>query len=393
MRLLRRLWERMRGAPRGGIVPAWQVPLGQLPAVTFEELAKIYLKDPTARAAIDFLTDEAVGAGFYTTSEVPRAKDVIDDFCEAVDLDNKLQVIGREVVGLGNSFVRKDPKPDVIDELTILPITSVEKILGNAQGKPLRLKQTMTYGGGEIDFKNIIHFCYSPVNREYFGSGLLRTVAERMALPDGEIRQSFIEMKGRMQAAMIDQFEKFSAPNEMWTIEGLSDEKLGDFQSALKNMPKKGARWASSLKGDIKLAVAERARSFDAYIENVMNEFYLALQTPLPKLFTTPGFTEASARAALEMHERRVRGLQRYIKRTVEKEIFEVILRQHNLNPANAKVRLNWGAPEVPELKIADMLKAFELGAIRTDEIRKNLIKAGWELWEPEKPPAAPAET
>ena len=34
------------------------------------------------------------------------------------------------------------------------------------------------------------------------------------------------------------------------------------------------------------------------------------------------------------------------------------------------------------EIKLSDMLKAFELGAVRWDELRKNLAKSGWELWE-----------
>jgi len=33
-------------------------------------------------------------------------------------------------------------------------------------------------------------------------------------------------------------------------------------------------------------------------------------------------------------------------------------------------------------VEIGDILKAFELGAIRRDELRKNLAKSGWELWE-----------
>ena len=31
-------------------------------------------------------------------------------------------------------------------------------------------------------------------------------------------------------------------------------------------------------------------------------------------------------------------------------------------------------------MELSDMLKAFELGAVRRDELRKNLAKSGWEL-------------
>ena len=39
----------------------------------------------------------------------------------------------------------------------------------------------------------------------------------------------------------------------------------------------------------------------------------------------------------------------------------------------------------MPELLVSDQLKAFELSVIRRDELRKMLVKQGWELWEPEE--------
>lgn len=395
MRPLHRIWEKIRGGGGGAVSPAWQAPLGTGPAVGFKDMVAIYLKDPTARAAIDFLADQAVGIGFFTTAETPRAKDVVDEFCGQIDLDGKLQIGAREIIGYGNSFWEMKPYPK-IEKVVILPITSVDKIVRDVAGKPLTVNQTATFGGNKIPAKKIIHFLYNPVNREAFGSGLLRTVAESMVLGDGETREPFYKMKAKMQSAMINTFDKFGAPNELWTFKGLSDKKLDEVTKNLTTMPKSGARWAANVEGNIKLAVAERARSFDAYVDNIMNEYYIGLQTPLPKLFTTPGFTEASARAALELHERRVRGLQRYIKRMVERFIFVPIVKQAGLDPMKAEVRLNWGIPEVPELLVADLLKAFELGAIRTEEFRKMMTRvAGWELWEevkPEEQPPAPGK-
>jgi hypothetical protein len=50
-----------------------------------------------------------------------------------------------------------------------------------------------------------------------------------------------------------------------------------------------------------------------------------------------------------------------------------------------AKVRLNWGSPETPELVPADLIHAAQLGLIRPEEFRKNAIKFGWELWDAPK--------
>ena len=56
--------------------------------------------------------------------------------------------------------------------------------------------------------------------------------------------------------------------------------------------------------------------------------------------------------------------------------------RQANFSPLYAKVRLNWGSPETPELMPADLIHAAQLGLIRPEEFRKNAVKFGWELWE-----------
>jgi macrodomain Ter protein organizer (MatP/YcbG family) len=77
-----------------------------------------------------------------------------------------------------------------------------------------------------------------------------------------------------------------------------------------------------------------------------------------------------------------IKPVQRYIKRQVEREIFDVVLVQEGYNPAEVKIRLNWGIPKEPETSMADMLRAAELGFVSAEEFRKNAIKLGWELWE-----------
>ncbi len=100
------------------------------------------------------------------------------------------------------------------------------------------------------------------------------------------------------------------------------------------------------------------------------------------RVISTPGFTEASANAALDLQDMLIKPIQRYIKRQVERDIFAPILHQANFNPLGARVRLNWGSPETPELVPSDLIHAAQLGLIRPEEFRKNAVKFGWELWE-----------
>jgi hypothetical protein len=122
----------------------------------------------------------------------------------------------------------------------------------------------------------------------------------------------------------------------------------------------------------------------------MINQFYLGCETPLPRLFSTPGFTEASARAALELQDMLIDPVQRMVKRRVEREVFAVIVRQVGFDAVKAGVRLNWGSPETPEITAADLIAAATATPplIRPDEFRKNAVKFGWELWDQNPKPS-----
>jgi hypothetical protein len=378
---LKGFYGRLRQGDKPGVLlPAWRSITGETPTVSFQTLVKVYLQDPAARAAVDFLADQTVGMGFYTTAEVPRAKAVVDEFNESVNLDGLLIRATREIVAFGNSFMGKI-EPDRLENLRILPITSIERILPDRYGEVQGYKQALRYGGSNLDPDRIIHFRWNPVDSEAFGTGMLHSLTESMNLGNGEKRLSFIAMKGGMEKGMTETVKKYAGPTEIWKFPGLADDKASEYASLIKNMPREGARFVVNVPSEIEVVTVDPRSRFEAYVEHIWNQFILGLQTPLPKLFTTPGFTEASARAAIEVAERRVMALQRFIKRTIEREIFTPVIEQVGLDPAKAGCRLNWGMAEKPEVVVADVLRAFELGAVGSEELRKMLKRAGWELW------------
>jgi len=132
--LIKKLFERKRSAAapayekvRPVLRPSKAVLPGEGPPIPFSELLDIYLRDPTARAAVDHLADQVVGMGFYTTADIPEAKEVVDGFCERVGLDELLQITAREVIAFGNSFWLKI-EPEELREVKLLPITNVRRI-------------------------------------------------------------------------------------------------------------------------------------------------------------------------------------------------------------------------------------------------------------------------
>jgi hypothetical protein len=71
-------------------------------------------------------------------------------------------------------------------------------------------------------------------------------------------------------------------------------------------------------KVDIKSPPIEPRARFGAFVDYLWNQFCLGGQTRLPKLFTTPGFTEASATAAIDIADRLIYPIERFIKRDLE---------------------------------------------------------------------------
>lgn len=105
-------------------------------------------------------------------------------------------------------------------------------------------------------------------------------------------------------------------------------------------------------------------------------------QTPLPKLLTETGFTEASSNSAIEIADRLVMPINRLIKREIE-DLWRSVLKTTALkiDPLKAAVRLNWGNQEAPTITAADLISAAEKNLITKEDFTKNAIKVlHWEL-------------
>ena len=385
------------GGSSGSLLPAYRTVYGETKTVTFSDIITAYTRDPSCKAFVDFLADQAVGMGFYTTvneeyEKAEEAKQVVDDFNESVNLDSLLQIGAREIVASGNSFWLKT-EPENLQNLKVLPLTGFDNpkaVARNQYGEVTGYNYS--FGDVKKTFtpEKIIHFRWNPVNFSAFGTGVLQVLLAELSF-DGETRMSFLEMKARIEKIMPEIFEKYAGPDELWVFAGASDKKLAEYQKMIKTKPKAGAKFVyNKPEADIKtVAVDPRAR-YEAYVDHILNQVYLGGQTPIPKLLTTPGFTEASANAAIEVAERHVMSLQRFIKRNVEKEVFKPLIMQAKLDPKQADCRLNWGMPEKPDidalLPILVSISIDRPDIISANEFRKILIEMGLTLEIEEKP-------
>jgi len=414
--------------------PSWQG--GERPTPTLKDQMDYYKRDPDVRAAIDDVVRRSVGMGFFTTSNTERAKRAVDRFCEAVNLDLKLPDISRDSLGCGNAFLERvfsdyvpvripeigvvqEPKPVILLPdgktrvpnligLKMLPISTFIEIKRKQAGEVVAYKQQ---AGGEerwISPKCLIHFNWNPVDQDAFGWGLIATLASwgKGFVTDTVTgtriqRAPWLEIKERTDNALANFFPRYIG-RFAYVWKGEDEAKVKTYFSSI-SAAKENEDFAVGTSTDAEfevkqLSIDPRAR-FDTILPYFENRIINGLETPVLKLFTTPGFTEASARAVVEVNEMGIAMFQRFLKRIIEREIFDPIVTQAGLNAQEANVRLNWGMLETPTIDVENLLKLGEMSAqygvpyIRPDEMRKNLAKLGVELWEPEKPEAGMPES
>lgn len=387
MSFLHRLFSSLRER-KGAVATVTEETIGKGPSVALSDQIEA-LKDPMIRAAVDWLAEAAVGMGFYTTAETTAAKEAVDRFCEDVDLDGLNLIIAREAIATGNSFLEK-VEPNALETLTLLPLSSFKRIARDVYGN---LKYYEQRWGGEtekLEPERVIHFRWNPVDVAGFGTGLLSPLVESreyVTKTDTETKTHTVPPFVRIKAQMEDDMRRILhryLPRSVYVFEGASDAFVGNVTEAIKNIePEQDFVVNQSLEVR-EVAVDPRAR-FEGYTTYLENQMIAGLQTPIIKLFTTPGFTEASAKEASIAVQRKVAAYQRFHKRIVEREIFRPVVEQAGLSWQRARVRLNWGIHERPEVKLEDVFKAVEEGVIRVDEARKMLVKVGFELYEPQK--------
>ncbi|MEM3616670.1 MAG: hypothetical protein QXJ31_02000 [Candidatus Bathyarchaeia archaeon] len=391
--VLRRLIEAFTLKRRSGYASAESQTIYETPSIPLADVIKLYERDPACKASVDLLAASAVGMGFYTTvnqnfARAGEAKRIIDQFNEEANLDMLLCDMARVLIACGNDFWLKIT-PEKLISLHRLPVDAIEKIEYSliregglkipykVEGYKLRL----AYGGETLNPEAVIHWRINCLGSSGFGTGVLQVLLHTLAF-FSDRRPAYAWMKAKIERIMPKIFEKYAGPDVLALLERADAGTIQKFEKAIKSRPEEGVWLFYSGKGDIKpLTIDPRAR-FEYYIDYIVNQFYLGCETPLPRLFSTPGFTEASAKAALELQDMLIKPIQRYIKRQVEHAVFKLVLLQAGLDPVEAGVRLNWGSPKTPQISVSDMLKAAELGLIRPEEFRKNALKWGWELWE-----------
>ena len=394
---------REAAAEKGLFLPAVKARLGEQPPVNLATLVEYYLKDPTVMAAVDYLSEQVAGTGFYTVSEpgYEEAKKIVDDFCDNVNMDGLLMQTSKEIIFSGNCFWEKILTNGKLSSLVILPLSSIKFIIRTKIGGHPQI-YIQQVGADKVEFtaEEIIHFRLNPVDGSAWGTGILHSLASPKQIDETTVRPAFLDIKARVEDDIWKIVHRYAAPKRLWKFEGVGDEKLqNEYAPTIQSAPV-DADFVTNKPVEVASLDINPAARFDGMIEHVNSQVVQGLQTPMTRLFTTPGFTEASATEATKMADRKIMKLQRDLARIIEREVFKPLLTQNDIDPLKARVRIRWGMQERPEVKIEHIVQLAQISAtsgieyLTKDEVRNMLAKyASFELQEqPEDQKAIPAE-
>lgn len=381
---------------QGIMVPVLTGRAGEISPISLTLYRDAYLKDPAIAAAVDYLAEQAVGIGFFLSSSSQRAKDLADEFNAAVGMDQLLMQVSKEIVFGGNSFLEKVRVKGKLVDLKLLPLSSITKIKRDKVSGQVQ-EYIQRAGGTTVTLPpgDLIHFKFNAQDGEAFGSPVIRSLLETYAVDERYTRESFLKIKAKMEAIMPRIFERYAAPKNVWIFPGTGDSKLKEYKAAIEQAPpEEDLAFNPSEKGafEIKpLTIDPRAR-FEGFINHIESQYIAGMQTPVVKLFTAPGFTEASATVAKEMSDRKIEFLRRFLKRVVERSIYSDLLTSNGFNPARVRVTFNWGL-ESPKINFADVVSLAQISAqtgvdyLTRVEVRKMLRKFGFEVSDEQEQP------
>ena len=360
----RGLFSRIReqkGSARVGPLPALNLLQH---AENLSEFENVYRRNAVVNAAINNLVDMVVGVGYYTEADNPRAKEIVDKYAEEVNLDGFLRVVCRNMLIFGFAPVERWWN-DTLQLKTLPPQTVYVEI--DKKGNVIGYKQK-TWMGEYIDFKldEIIWFAHNASPSNPYGVGLIEPI------------YTLIDYKQDILEDICKIVHRYASPLNIWITRG----SITDLKTAVENRePDEDIFIGRASPDDIQVKTLEmdpRGRYVD-YLEVINQEIYECLQAPL--LTYLKNATEASANVQLEVIQRHVDGVQRYIKRVVEKEVFRPLVEKAGLSEVP---RIRWGKPSigVENLTVKDIATLVQAYVLSTDQAVDLLRKMGLPIEE-----------
>lgn len=318
------------------------VELGEEHPYNFCTTEGLYRKFGLVNGVVNKYVDFIVGPGFYVECEDERAKKIIEQFMQDVNMDTLLRAWAKEALVKGNGFIEiggnKDEAPKGLKVLNATYMYGKR----NAQGVIERYSQ---YTGGfkkfdknkKIDFETyqIAHLPFDRIGDDFYGLGIIypslitinsflnedkdmHMLTNRKANSPYHIKLGGI-VGGKYYKPSADVVNRYGQDLEWlhnkheWVTDGLTDIKVIDFGNL----------------GD----------KFSSVLEHDRNMLFAAFQVPAV-LMGMANIPEGLAIAQMDAFERRIKSMQEEMEKVIENDIFKRVL---NANGLDFHVEFQWG--------------------------------------------------
>ena len=320
--------------------------------ITMDKLVQYRSRDTKFRLAVMLNTAYSVGIGFHNTADTssPQGKkilEMVDEFCDEIDLDSLNQSIAMDAWATGNAFLRPMGSDKELKGVQIVPVSSIIRIKRDEDGT---VKQYVQYWGAEtneIEGKDLMHFKWLAENAGAWGVGLgqalaYRGVGYRTASGKTIRRPSMFqisEMMTDVEAKMV-----YSGLPRYDVYADVKDDQLAQINQ-IYNVSEPLQHTLHNYKGEVNTVALDTQNRFDSFLRSLDDTMLNGIMTPIPRMFSSLNFTYASADAAIEAYLPLIRMYQRAHKRFVENHIYKPLLSAQYDSKAIKKsdISLQWG--------------------------------------------------
>jgi len=344
-----------------------------------------YENEGVVFSSINGLAEGATGGGFHTTVErVKKAKSLCDELGKDHNFDMLLPNITRNMLVAGfcpvERQINKMPSKcafKIIHPLTITEIQhdgfEIQRVIQEVDGKKIDLE------GGEIAW-----FINNQLGNDPRGISEIKAVEQLL-----QIKQSIID-------SIEDIVDRYIAPTIIWKsrrdIQALKEAVQGRepgqdiFLGKLTEEEMQNVAQVIEVRGDAK---------FWEYIAYVDQLIYVGLYAP--NLYYWRDATQASATVLRQMVDRKLRAIQRNVKRGVERGFFEPLIQANDLDEV-PKVEFNMEKTGLDEMTLENiMVAAINLGLVGGKQLEKLFWLKGLDIgplgYMPEEVPGSAKPT
>ena len=283
----------------------------------FKLYLDVYTKVPTAKNAVDNLTNFAIQSGYELEG---TGKDKAMEFIDKFNFNGVMLNILRQMAIYGNAYLEIEKTMNEITNIKLLPPEQMFVVVkkGGDDGDIVGYKQMTSPHSDPIVFKaeQIAHFKWNEIGPAFYGISDLKAVLGTL--------EKMLNLRENIGEIM----DKYAHPilhHKLGTPESPAQEADIDAYIAMLEDREAGQDLVTSASVDIKSVSADmRMIQVDGMVNHMENQIIAGLG--VPEIFVRGGKTSNKATAFVELQsfDRRVKAIRAALAEVVEDKILSV---------------------------------------------------------------------